>query len=106
MPLTPQTRHPEKSPAPEAYSEERYSRQVLFPGIGAEGQRLLRAVHLAVIGCGATGSAMAALLARSGAGTLRVIDRDYVEASNLPRQALFDESDVAEVLPKSIAAAK
>ncbi len=106
MPLTPQTRHPEKSPSPEGYSEERYSRQVLFRAIGPEGQQRLSAARLAVVGCGATGSAMAALLARAGAGTLRVIDRDYVEASNLPRQALFDESDVAEVLPKSIAAAK
>jgi adenylyltransferase/sulfurtransferase len=60
---------------------------------------------VAVVGCGATGSAIASLLARSGVGTLRIIDRDYVEPSNLQRQSLFDESDAAESLPKAIAAA-
>ena len=85
---------------------ERYSRQVLFAGIGAEGQRRLAIARVAIVGCGATGSALASLLARSGVGTLRIIDRDYVEASNLQRQALFDEADAAESLPKAIAAAK
>ncbi len=86
--------------------EERYSRQILFRGIGEEGQRKLAQAHVAIVGCGATGSALAGLLARAGAGTLRIIDRDYVEPSNLQRQALFDESDAAESLPKAIAAAR
>jgi molybdopterin/thiamine biosynthesis adenylyltransferase len=86
--------------------EERYSRQVLFPGIGAEGQRRLAQASAAVVGCGATGSALSALLARAGVGTLRIIDRDYVEASNLQRQSLFDEADAAESLPKAIAATR
>ena len=85
--------------------DERYSRQVLFPGIGREGQRQLAAARVAVVGCGATGSALASLLARAGVGTIRIIDRDYVEASNLPRQSLFDEADAAQSLPKAIAAA-
>ena len=86
--------------------EERYSRQILFSGIGAEGQKRLAAGRVAVVGCGATGSAIASLLARAGVGTLRIIDRDYVEPSNLQRQSLFDESDAAESLPKAIAAAQ
>ncbi len=86
--------------------DERYSRQVLFRGIGAEGQRKLAAARVAIVGCGATGSALAGLLARAGVGTLRIIDRDYVEPSNLQRQSLFDEKDAAESLPKAIAAAR
>jgi molybdopterin/thiamine biosynthesis adenylyltransferase len=86
--------------------EERYSRQVLFPGIGSEGQRKLAAARVGLVGCGATGSALAALLARSGVGSIRIIDRDYVEPSNLQRQSLFDESDAAQSLPKAIAAAR
>src|ERR1700704_2125993 len=86
--------------------EERYSRQVLFPGIGPEGQKKLAQARVAIVGCGATGTAVAALLARAGGGVLRIIDRDYVEASNLQRQTLFEESDAAESLPKAIAAAK
>jgi molybdopterin-synthase adenylyltransferase len=85
---------------------ERYSRQMLFRGIGAEGQQRLAAGRVAIIGCGATGSALASLLARAGVGTLRIIDRDYVEASNLQRQSLFEEKDAAESLPKAIAAAR
>jgi len=85
---------------------ERYSRQVLFPGIGLEGQQRLLASRVVVVGCGATGSAISSLLARSGVGTLRIIDRDYVEPSNLQRQSLFDESDAAESVPKAIAAAR
>lgn len=65
----------------------------------------MAAARVALVGCGATGSAIASLLARSGVGTLRIIDRDYVEPSNLQRQSLFDESDAAESLPKAIAAA-
>jgi len=86
--------------------DERYSRQVLFPGIGKKGQERLAAARVAIVGCGATGSAIASLLGRAGVGTLRIIDRDYVEASNLQRQSLFEESDAAESLPKAIAAAR
>jgi len=86
--------------------QERYSRQVLFRGIGVEGQRRLQVARVAIVGCGATGSAVASLLARSGVGTLRIVDRDYVEASNLQRQALFDEADAAESIPKALAAAR
>lgn len=93
-------------PAQSAALNDRYSRQILFRGIGAEGQRKLTASRITVVGCGATGSALAGLLARSGVGTLRIIDRDYVEPSNLQRQSLFDESDAAESLPKAIAAAR
>lgn len=86
--------------------EQRYSRQTLFAGIGPEGQERLLASTVAIVGCGATGSALASLLGRAGVGTLRIIDRDYVEPSNLQRQTLFDESDAAESLPKAIAAAR
>ena len=86
--------------------DDRYSRQILFHGIGAEGQTRLGQSRVAVVGCGATGSAVASLLARSGAGTIRIIDRDYVEPSNLQRQTLFDEADARESLPKAIAAAR
>jgi molybdopterin/thiamine biosynthesis adenylyltransferase len=86
--------------------DERYSRQVLFAGIGPEGQKQLIESRIAIVGCGATGSALASLLARAGVGTLRIIDRDYVEASNLQRQTLFDESDAAESLPKAVAACR
>jgi adenylyltransferase/sulfurtransferase len=86
--------------------DQRYSRQVLFAGIGAEGQRRLLDARVAIVGCGATGSALASLLARAGVGMLRIIDRDYVEASNLQRQTLFDEADAAESLPKAIAACR
>jgi adenylyltransferase/sulfurtransferase len=85
---------------------DRYSRQVLFQQIGAEGQKRLSEARVAIVGCGATGSALAALLARSGVGTLRILDRDYVEPSNLQRQALFDEEDARESVPKAIAAAR
>jgi molybdopterin/thiamine biosynthesis adenylyltransferase len=84
--------------------EDRYSRQVLFPGIGAEGQRRLLGSRVPIVGCGATGSAVAALLARAGVGHLIILDRDYVEPSNLQRQSLFDEADAAESLPKAVAA--
>jgi adenylyltransferase/sulfurtransferase len=86
--------------------EERYSRQILFTAIGPEGQRRLAEARVAIVGCGATGSTLAGLLARAGVGTLRIIDRDYVEASNLQRQSLFDEADAAASLPKAIAAAR
>ena len=86
--------------------EERYSRQVLFSGIGREGQVKLASAHVVLVGCGATGSALASLLARAGVGAIRIVDRDYVEPSNLQRQSLFDEADAAQSLPKAIAAAR
>jgi adenylyltransferase/sulfurtransferase len=89
-----------------AQSDDRYSRQVLFGPIGNLGQKRLAAGRIAIVGCGATGSALAALLARAGVGFIRIIDRDYVESSNLQRQSLFSESDAAESLPKAIAAAR
>src|SRR5271169_1255548 len=85
---------------------ERYSRQILFQPVGPEGQRRLVAARVAIVGCGATGSALSSLLARAGVGYLRIIDRDYVEPSNLQRQSLFDENDAAESFPKAIAAAR
>jgi molybdopterin-synthase adenylyltransferase len=84
---------------------ERYSRQILFPGIGAEGQQRLQDSSIVVVGCGATGSAIASLLARGGVGRIRILDRDYIEPSNLQRQCLFDEGDAAQSLPKAVAAA-
>jgi molybdopterin/thiamine biosynthesis adenylyltransferase len=86
--------------------DDRYSRQVLFPGIGVEGQKKLAAARVAVVGCGATGTSVSALLARAGVGRLLIIDRDYVEPSNLQRQSLFDEADAAASLPKAVAAAR
>jgi adenylyltransferase/sulfurtransferase len=83
---------------------DRYSRQILFPGIAERGQQALAAAHVAIVGCGATGAASASLLARAGVGTLTVIDRDFVEFSNLQRQILFDEADARESLPKAEAA--
>ena len=83
---------------------DRYSRQVLFAGIGEAGQRKLEAAHVALVGCGATGAAAASLLARAGVGTMTLIDRDFVEDSNLQRQVLFDEADARESLPKAEAA--
>lgn len=86
--------------------EDRYSRQVLFPGIGPAGQLLLAKGRVAIVGCGATGACVSGLLARAGIGHLTIIDRDYVEPSNLQRQSLFDEADAAESLPKAVAAAR
>jgi adenylyltransferase/sulfurtransferase len=88
----------------DSLERERYSRQILFPGIGEQGQESLLRAHAAIVGCGALGSFHAAALARAGAGTLTIIDRDYVEPSNLQRQWLFEESDALEGLPKAVAA--
>lgn len=87
-------------------ARERYSRQILFPGIGEEGQRRLMESRVAIVGCGALGSFQAGALARAGVGWLDLIDRDYVEPSNLQRQWLYEESDAAEALPKAIAASR
>ena len=86
--------------------DDRYSRQVLFKEVGLEGQQRLAGAKVALVGCGATGSALALLLARSGLGMLRIVDRDYVEPTNLQRQSLFDENDARESLPKALAAAR
>jgi molybdopterin-synthase adenylyltransferase len=83
---------------------ERYSRQILFGGIGEAGQEALLASHAAIVGCGALGSFHAAALARAGVGRITIIDRDFVEPSNLQRQWLFEEADAAEGLPKAVAA--
>ena len=83
---------------------ERYSRQILFPGIGALGQQRLAQARVAIVGVGATGAAAASLLARAGVGHLTLIDRDFVEPSNLQRQILFDEADALAALPKAEAA--
>jgi len=83
---------------------ERYSRQILFAGIGERGQEALLRSHAAIVGCGALGSFHAAALARAGTGRLTIIDRDYIEPGNLHRQWLFEESDAAEGLPKAAAA--
>jgi len=85
---------------------ERYSRQILFPGVGEKGQRCLLDARVTVLGCGALGSFQAGALARAGVGSLRIIDRDYVEFSNLQRQWLFDEADAEAALPKAVAAAR
>src|SRR5919199_5487789 len=95
------------SPAPTILDNvERYSRQILFAGIGEEGQRRLRASRVLVVGCGALGSAQVESLARAGVGYLRVADRDFVEESNLQRQTMFTERDARERLPKAVAAAR
>ncbi len=84
----------------------RYSRQVLFDGIRPEGQEKMIAARVALVGCGALGTVQASLLVRAGVGTVRIIDRDFVEESNLQRQILYDEDDVRSLLPKAVAAEK
>lgn len=87
------------------FDADRYSRQTRFPPLGPDGQAKLAAARVAVVGCGALGSVVAMTLARAGVGFLRLVDRDIPELSNLPRQVLFDEADVAAGLPKAVAAA-
>jgi len=87
-----------------AAERERYSRQILFPGIGERGQEALGRSRAVVVGCGALGGFHAAALARAGVGALTLLDRDYVEPSNLQRQWLFEEADAAASLPKAVAA--
>jgi molybdopterin/thiamine biosynthesis adenylyltransferase len=82
---------------------ERYSRQILFAGIGEAGQRRLLASRVLIVGCGALGTAQAEALARAGVGHLRLVDRDFVEESNLQRQTMFTEQDARERLPKAVA---
>src|SRR5580704_627107 len=83
---------------------EKYSRQILFAGIGDEGQQKLLGASAVLAGCGALGTVVANLLVRAGVGRLRIIDRDFVEPSNLQRQTLFEEADAREALPKAVAA--
>ena len=84
----------------------RYARQVVLPEIGSAGQERLLASSAVVVGCGALGTVIASTLVRAGVGTVRIIDRDYIELNNLQRQILFDEEDIARGLPKAIAAAE
>src|ERR1700722_16009105 len=85
-------------------SYQRYSRQILFSEIGEAGQQRLLESSAVIVGCGALGTALANLLVRAGIGRLRIVDRDFVEASNLQRQTLFEEADAQETLPKAVAA--
>ncbi len=84
----------------------RYARQMAYAPIGVEGQRQLASATAFVCGCGALGSVICNTLARAGVGRLRIVDRDFLELNNLQRQVLYDEHDVAEGLPKAVAAAK
>ena len=88
------------------FDAERYSRQTRFAPLGTAGQERLAAARVAIVGCGALGGAAALALVRAGVGHVRLIDRDVPERSNLPRQVLFDEADVAAGLPKAVAAAR
>jgi adenylyltransferase/sulfurtransferase len=83
---------------------ERYSRQLLFDGIGKAGQEELLKSSVLIVGCGALGSSHAEMLVRAGVGKIRIVDRDFVEFTNLQRQTLFKESDASERLPKAVAA--
>src|SRR5437868_3454842 len=83
----------------------RYSRQTRFTPIGIAGQQRLLASRAMICGCGALGTVIANILVRSGVGNVRIVDRDFVELTNLQRQALFDEEDLKADLPKAIAAA-
>ena len=87
-----------------AKRDRRYSRQILFQGIGASGQGRLRRSSVLVVGGGALGSIASEVLVRAGVSRLRLVDRDYVDESNLQRQSLYDEQDLAEGLPKAVAA--
>ena len=86
--------------------DDRYSRQRLFTPIGEAGQLKLAAAHVVIIGCGALGAMQAETLARAGVGRLTLVDRDFVEESNLQRQVMFEEADARERLPKAVAAAR
>jgi len=83
---------------------DRYSRQIIFPGLGEEGQRKLGNSYVVIIGCGALGTVIATSLVRAGVGRVRIVDRDFIEYHNLQRQVLFNEDDIKSQLPKAIAA--
>jgi molybdopterin-synthase adenylyltransferase len=88
------------------FDRARYSRQMRFPSLGEEGQRRLSQSRALLCGCGALGSTIANLLVRAGVSDLRIVDRDFVELSNLQRQVLFDEDDARKGTPKAVAAAE
>lgn len=85
---------------------DRYVRQSLFAGIGAQGQKRLTASRVLLVGCGALGSHIASSLVRAGVGSTTIVDRDFIELNNLQRQVMFDEDDLARGLPKAVAAAE
>src|SRR5678815_3486243 len=89
---------------PQSKINERYSRQILFAPIGLTGQAKLLDSRVLIVGCGALGCAQAEMLVRAGVGHLRIVDRDFVEFTNIQRQSLFKEADAIERLPKAIAA--
>ena len=84
----------------------RYNRQMLWEPIGIAGQKKLKASRVLMVGCGALGTVLANTLARAGVGHLTIIDRDFIEINNLQRQVLFDQQDIADQLPKAVAAKK
>ena len=84
--------------------QDRFSRQIRFAPLGPEGQENLGTATAVIVGCGALGTIQAALLARAGTGTIHLIDRDYVEESNLQRQLLYTEADARQGIPKAEAA--
>ncbi|PZE21534.1 thiazole biosynthesis adenylyltransferase ThiF [Paenibacillus xerothermodurans] len=99
----------EQNAAPTSSSfspSDRYSRQILFAPIGVAGQAKLTEARVAIVGMGALGTVLANHMVRAGVGFVRLIDRDFVEASNLQRQMLYDEADASASEPKAIAAAK
>ncbi len=83
---------------------DRYSRQIIFPGIGEKGQKKLGNSYAVIIGCGALGTVIATSLVRAGVGKIKIIDRDFIEYHNLQRQVIFTEEDIKAELPKAIAA--
>ena len=87
-------------------SPNRYLRQARFAPLGDAGQRRLQASRVLICGCGALGSVLATLLARAGVGFLRIVDRDFLEWSNLQRQVLFTEADVASAAAQASASAR
>jgi molybdopterin/thiamine biosynthesis adenylyltransferase len=95
---------PEVTNKPGNQPDPRFSRQIRFAPLGPEGQRRLGEATAVIVGCGALGTVQASLLARAGVGRLRLIDRDYVEESNLQRQLLFTEQDARDAVPKAEAA--
>ena len=82
----------------------RYNRQMLWAPIGVEGQKKLKAARVLMVGCGALGTVLANTLSRAGVGHMTIIDRDFIELNNLQRQVLFDQQDIKDQLPKSVAA--
>lgn len=85
---------------------EEYSRQIIIKEIGVKGQLKLLSSRVVVIGCGATGSAVAELLVRAGVGFIKIVDRDFVELSNIPRSHLHVEGDADSAKPKALSCAE